>query len=170
MKPIVVCAVTLALAPFVSSGAAVAACESPMKLMSPPDNREVRFHDRDGDGATSTGDKRLGYRVLTDEAGNSRGEYFFAVHIHKPDDGSGNGETTNHILLDLDDGAIFGILEQGPVHKGVTNDDKVGLHPIPAYDVIGGLGAYVGAKGTVEFIRDDPDKPDIEVVVDITCD
>jgi len=128
-----------------------AACE-PFTAFTENDETERYFSDLDDSGGVSTGDKRLIGLVLLDAAGAQIGERYMSVTVLETNaDGSAGPIRVDSISI-LEDGVILdSSVDTQTLVRSVDNTDRPPRNPsdVRIWPVVGGMGAYTGATGTV---------------------
>lgn len=138
-----------------SASGSWAACE-PFTAPSPWETREMNFGDMDGDGAVSVGDKRVGERALTDADGNEIGKRYWVATVEEVTaDGKAQLMSVENTNV-FDDGAIFATYGHRDSEVQFDTAEETTLtRRSHTFAIVGGTGAYAGARGTVEFTPDD---------------
>lgn len=135
--------------------------------ISPADSREVYFTDVDRDGRVSVGDKRVGRRGLKDATGNNIGDRYWIITVDRIDRPGTAVQRHQEIVNVFEDGVIFASYDIGAPNKTTDVTDRVSL---PQGDnvmtIVGGTGAYAGARGTIAA---KVDGNNISLSFDLTC-
>jgi hypothetical protein len=142
------------------------ACK-PFTAFSPADSREVYFTDVDGDGQVSVGDKRVGRRGLKDTTGNNIGDRYWIITVDKVDRPGTAVRRHQETVNIFEDGIIFASYDIGAPNKATDVTDRISLpQGGNAMTIVGGTGAYAGARGTIAA---KVDGNDISFSFDLTC-
>lgn len=154
-----------ALGTVLSAGSAIAACES-ISVQSIPDTREAHFVDKDGSGNAGLGDMRNGVLLLQNADGKPIGaEYWLATVDGVDADGKPTSYNEVQVFV-FEDGAVF----TSNQHKPAASFDQTETTIVPTgaqRQVVGGTGAYGGARGTMET---SVDGLDFTFRIDVTCE
>lgn len=137
----------------------------PFTLISDGSQRAVDHLDL-GEEGLGPGDVRLGYRALTDGIGFPVGHYRWINTLLDPPTGSGHpAESLMMDVLALHDGQIHTQSLLDVVRRHDATDKP---HPADfTAAVIGGTGAYSGARGTIDVTVEDER---LTFAIDISCD
>ncbi len=133
-----------AMAAVVALPALAQATCSPLTLVSSGETRSVEYIDIGAEGG-SIADKRIGVRGLAAEDGSPSGQLRWVLTVVKPYSEDGGASFVEGVFA-LPDGHIFirGFLGIGnaPADTAIQSYDQPGQ-----FAVIGGTGAYAGARG-----------------------
>lgn len=149
-----VAAVALALSTGTAFAQGERACEA-MTLYSPEDHREAHFVDL-GDAGLSVGDRRIGHRGVFDEAGNRVAERVWSTTvIELNDEGEAALTVVEHMTV-FDDGVLF-VTFGNRMASDTANPDNTHLPSNTTHSILGGSGAFSGAQGTMDLLREGDD-------------
>lgn len=150
----------------IATNAQAAESCAPMTLVSDGSDRSVSFVDVAADGP-GPGDQRIGYRSLSDTAGNPVGHYRWVVTVlDQPSDDTKPGESFYDYVIVLNDGHIaFERLVQ--TSNPAQDTAQVSWDATQEGIVTGGTGAYANANGTVTSSRDGMT---VTMELDLSCD
>lgn len=158
-------ATTLLTSILTTDGLAQGSCE-PFSVVSTGDGRTVEYIDHGAPGS-SLGDQRIGVRVLTAEDGSPAGTLHWVLTVMHPQP-DGTGTVYLELTFFLPDGELFtkGIraVTNAPEDTARQSTDRSAQTAI-----IGGTGAYAGARGTYEQFSS-PNGIGETYVLDISCD
>lgn len=164
MKPalLTLAAAVVTLAP----PTAFAAC-APFVAQAPYDLRDA-VHADQGDPGPDAGDLTTGRRGMIDADGNPIGHmHWISEMVTVDDDGVPTALDARNIMV-LDDGVLFAIGGVGYGSALSNYAEQSGFAPSAksVLTIVSGVGAYAGAKGTIEIKGDGND---IVYTVDVTC-
>ncbi len=159
-----VMATAAALAVTLAAGDAAAACD-PLAMQSIPGTREAHFVDRDGSGGASLGDTRNG-EIALQSGGKPLGKEYWLATVRAVD---AEGKPTDYDEVQVfvfDDGALFTATSLALS----TSFETTGTIIVPTgseRQVVGGTGAYAGARG---MLKTTVDGVDFTFRFDVTCE
>jgi len=142
----------LGLAVAVAATSAAAAC-GPMTVQSVPGTREVHFVDDDASGAASLGDMRYGVIALQDKDANPVSAEYWLSTLKAVD---ARGEPTSYEEVQVfvfHDGALF-TASGAELASAFGKTETTIVSSGAKRRVVGGTGAYAGARGTMDMTVD----------------
>ncbi|MEX3008659.1 hypothetical protein [Hoeflea sp. TYP-13] len=142
-------------------------CES-FSVTGPFSTAITEFADIDANGKASTGDKQLGQIRLHNDKDDQMGERSWVMTVlDLADDGSLKSAFTESISS-FYDGAIYTVTKVRDMPANSFEDGQLAIEWSEyTSPIIGGTGAYAGARGTVTAVLGDGK---IDYSFDLECD
>ena len=164
MRRMAIVAAGAALTAIGPAAAATADC-TPLAVQSIAGSREAHFIDQDASGGASLGDTRNGVLSLRDADGKPVGkEYWLATVQAVGADGKPSRFDEVQVFV-FDDGALFTSSREEPA-ASFDNTETTIVPTGMKRRVVGGTGAYAGARGTMDTTVDGVD---FTFRFDVTC-
>ncbi|MCP4386455.1 MAG: hypothetical protein GY798_34445 [Hyphomicrobiales bacterium] len=158
----------LGAAALILAGTGASAECGPIMLESVPGTRQAYFHDHDGSGGPSAGDKRGGHRQVRASDGERTGTAYWINTVRAVGADGVPQAIEVELVLALDDGVLF----VTQVHESAVEDyhlpETTTVPPTAHWSIHGGTGAYADASGTVEITFDDDGESSYDL--DLACE